>query len=342
MYEPKYAVLNDIRPSFAEGQKKRREDSAILGEFFKSKLAEFKSVSCCPACGSSEAADEITHDNGPKYKRCAACDMLYLTPRPLPRHFDEYRHKAAEASYYAKVVFPSTDAARIEKIYRPRIDAFRRLVTEADPSLLLEGASYVEIGAGHGRFAEMMKRELGMDVTVVEPNPHLAESCRAFGLRTIEKMMEDIATDELHADIAASFECIEHITDPSLFLANMRGMLPDGGILCLTTPNGMGLDVVELRGKSTTLGWDHQNLFSKKSMKIFLERCGFEMLAFSTPGILDVDLLKEARFNGDLEPEHGSFYDRLTEDDGELAADFQRFIVDHELSSHMMVVARKK
>ena len=69
----------------------------------------------------------------------------------------------------------------------------------------------------------------------VEPTPEMAAACRARGVDVIEKRVEEIG-DELGAvDIIVSFEVIEHLFAPRLFLDQCARLLRQGGLLVLSS-----------------------------------------------------------------------------------------------------------
>lgn len=332
-----YAALDRIRPRI-ELNKEEREGTKNMGpQWFIDRKAEFQRCPC-PACGATDICDEYDGASGTHYVRCADCMTLYMAPRPTREHYAQIARESRN-TYWEKMLETSRDA-RTELIYRPRLAEMRRLIAEFDPAFKFEGARYLEVGAGTGIFAQIVRDDAGCDVTVVEPWIAGYEMCEKRGLRTIKKMIEDVEPGEIEADIAAAFECIEHLNDPSVFVRKISSALRPGGMLCLTCPNGAGLDVVELRERSTTISWWHLNLFTPSSIRKFLRANGFEVLAQSTPGILDVDLIKEAARAGSISPHKMSFYDRIIHD-ADLARDFQQFLRDHALSSHMMTIARK-
>ncbi len=84
----------------------------------------------------------------------------------------------------------------------------------------------------------------------------------------------------------------------------------------------------------------HLTLFNPTSITILLERNGFSVLTVETPGLLDVSLLQEAWKSGVQE---GSPFlqHMLTKTTSGVAENFQRFLRENALSSHMWVVARK-
>lgn len=198
----------------------------------------------------------------------------------------------------------------------------------------------MEVGAGSGSFAKLVKDSCYFsDVFVVEPNDSCACDCKKQNIKTYHKAVEEMDTYPDGLNVIANFECIEHLVNPKLFIQAVYRLLPQNGFFILTTPNGMGFDVIELGGKSTTLGWTHIHLFNPYSIKILLQDIGFKIIEISTPGVLDVDLVKSS-FQ-EKERESPWLHEILLHGDEQLLNRFQNFLVENHLSSHMWIVAKK-
>ena len=207
-----------------------------------------------------------------------------------------------------------------------------------------ERESFLEIGAGSGVFAKLVKDSNRFSrCIVVEPSPCLAESCRENGLDVIEKPIEEIDDETVFSDVSlvGCFELLEHLINPVAFVKKMYSLLPRGGILCLTTPNGLGFDILELKEKSTTLGLTHINLFNPKSLALMLENIGFTILDIATPGILDVDLVYRYYAKDSVSSQESWLKHFLLTGTDEMKQAFQGFLASSNQSSHMWAVCRK-
>ena len=83
------------------------------------------------------------------------------------------------------------------------------------------------------------------------------------------------------------------------------------------------------------------NLFTPSSLSILLERCGFEVMEISTPGVLDVEIVLNAVKDGlikhsDIDP---MLQEMMAHDRGN---QLQTFITNNMLSSNMQFIAKKR
>ena len=319
----------DIRPDelMAEQARRYAADVAWLLE----RRDRFVEVPC-PACDATESTRHWAKYEL-DYRRCASCESAYVSPRPEPALLDEYYRNSTNYEYWNTVVFPASEAARRERIFRPRAE---RVVSYARTGTL------VDVGAGYGTFCEEAVALGDFDrVIALEPEPHLAQTCRDKGLEVIEAPVER-AQLGVGVDVVTSFEVIEHLFAPRLFLEQCAAILRPGGLLMLTCPNVKGFDVEALGELSSTVDAEHLNYMHPASLGALLERCGFAVEQALTPGRLDAELVRKRALAGDLSLVEQPFLRRVLIDEWERLGDaFQDFLAAQGLSSNMWLIARR-
>ncbi|HEX5622280.1 MAG TPA: hypothetical protein VFX51_27895, partial [Solirubrobacteraceae bacterium] len=148
----------DIRPAalMAEQARLYAADVARLMEG----AAAFVEVAC-PACDEASWRPQWSK-YGLTYRRCTACGTVYVSPRPTPAQLDEYYRSSANYEYWNRVVFPASEAARRERIFRPRAQR----IAELAPA----GGTLLDVGAGYGTFCEEVRGAFTR-VIALEPEP---------------------------------------------------------------------------------------------------------------------------------------------------------------------------
>jgi len=304
-------------------------------ERLRARLPEFVETPC-PACGGEERTPAFV-GWGFAYAECRDCGTRYMNPRPSPRVMADYYADSENYRYWAEHIFPASEDARREKIHRPRLE---RILDYCRRYGVGAGA-LIEVGPGFGTFAALA-RESGAfgAVLAVERTPEMAAACRQRGVQVLECGVEEVEED-LAADVAVSFEVIEHLFAPREFVAKFRRILRPGGLLVLTCPNGQGFEVAELGGAAPAVDPEHVNLFNPGSLRRLVEECGFEFLETGTPGKLDAELVRKAVLDG-RHPQAGPFLRRVLVEEWErLGGPFQEFLAAQGLSSHMWLAARR-
>jgi hypothetical protein len=156
----------------------------------------------------------------------------------------------------------------------------------------------VDIGGGFGLFAEEIKALCGQAPVVIEPGPDLAAACREKFLPVIQKFLEEVVPADLPNGPKAfvSFELFEHLYDPATFLRQLSSLMASGDLFIFTTLSGSGVDIQALWEDSKSVTPPHHlNFLNPRSVALLLARLGFENLAITTPGKLDIDILANNR-----------------------------------------------
>ncbi|CAM8360739.1 AdoMet_MTases domain containing protein [Candidatus Methylopumilus universalis] len=319
----------EIRP------KKVFDEYLRLGEldaikFFARSLRE--SV-LCPACHSKGIYSFDKH--GFSYEECPDCQTLFVSPRPPLEDFFRYYRESDSANYFATTFYKETAEARREMLWRPKA----KMVDDILKKYNAEPDEIFDIGGGFGIFAEEYRCLSGVDVTIIEPGPELAEICRKKGLNVIESFLEKININDLKKGpkVFVSFELFEHLHDCGVFFERLSQLMQPGDLFLFTTLSGMGIDIQALWDQSNSISLQHLNFFNPRSIRILIDKFGLEVLEVSTPGKLDLDILYKNR-----EKINDRFIRNLISQSTEESRSlWQKFISDNGFSSHMFVVCQR-
>lgn len=143
------------------------------------------------------------------------------------------------------------------------------------------------------------------------------------------------------ADIVMAFDCFQRKSTPYPFLTACHRFLKDDGLLFMGIKAGSGMDIILLKEKNRNVfPFEHILMPSKEGIMEMLEQSGFELLELITPGMFDVEYLKE--HVSELPEENILMHYLLQNCRKETESDLQRFIQKAGLSSYAQVVARKK
>jgi 2-polyprenyl-3-methyl-5-hydroxy-6-metoxy-1,4-benzoquinol methylase len=291
----------------------------------------------CPACDANRSVKRF-EKFGFLYERCEECRTIYMNPRPSIEAMTDYYSKSENYAYWAKHIFPASEATRREKIHKPWLE---RIIGYMEQFNVPRG-TLLEVGPGFGTFSALAATSGAFErVLAIEPTPDLATACRLRGVDVIEKRVEEAASDVLRASVVCAFEVIEHLFEPRQFITAVHRLLAPGGLLVLSCPNGEGFDIAMLGAGSLAVDAEHVNLFNPDSLRSLVESAGFGVLTVHTPGRLDAEFVREAALKGAvrLDP----FLQRVLIDEWDrLGWPFQVFLAEHSLSSHMWLAARRQ
>jgi len=324
--------VGDIRPDSAMAGQEAALDADIA--WLAARRDRFVAVAC-PACGGTDGI-ELYEKFSMTHRRCAACHTQFVSPRPDAGLLSEFYVQSRNYAYWAEHVFPASKEARRERIFRPRAELAADIVRSAG----IASPVLLEVGAAYGLFCdEAAKTGVFARIIAVEPTPDLAEICRQSGLDVIEAGYAD-ADPGTSADLVAAFEVIEHLFDPGGFLRWCHDRLNPGGYILLTCPNIAGFETMLLGRSSNAVDHEHLNMFTPASLAGLAARVGFVECDVSTPGELDVEIVRRALEDGTLpRPSQDPVLLRLIEE-GEDAL-LQAAVRSAGLSSNMRLTARK-
>jgi len=291
----------------------------------------------CVACGGAQISRQF-EKNGFAYALCADCATLFQSPRPPIAAFEAFYRQSESSRYWAEVFFPAVAEIRREKIFRPRVERLARLCAEKN----LNVERLIDVGAGYGIFLDEWRRLFSqVHALAVEPSASLAKECRTKGFAVVEEIVENMVGHDNSADLVTCFEVLEHVYDPLDFVTVLKKLVRPGGYVFVSTLGIDGFDLQVLWEKSSQISPPHHiNFLSVRGFERLFHRAGLVDIAVSTPGQLDVDIVRNAVKRDSALLGDQRFLRNLLADDNKAAA-FQRFLSEQRMSSHVWVIGRK-
>ena len=191
---------------------------------------------------------------------CPVCDLIYASPIPT-------LDTLAEA--YREADFDSADEGR--RASRTYGAFLPRLVTR-----LPDRIGALDIGTGDGAFLEQLINYGFTEVVGVEPSRAPIAAARSNVRPLIRHGLfrrEDFTSKQLR--LITCFQTIEHVYDPLALCRDAHALLKEDGALFLICHDRRALSARVLGLKSPIFDIEHLQLFSKRSVRFLLERCGF-------------------------------------------------------------------
>lgn len=288
----------------------------------------------CPAC-TSASSQKIFERYRLTYHRCQACGTLYVSPRPSDEQIDHFYRNAPSCRFWREQLAEASRVKRSEKIIKPRLEWVLDSVAEYFP----RAKHWVDIHAAQSRYVQAMaETPVFSRKTLVNPY------CQLKNMEGISVIAQPWWKARLGqtADFVTLFEIIDEASRPSDLLARVRGMLEKGGLCFMTCILSSGFDIKELGSHVQNIcPPDRLNVFSVKGIKSLIDQHGFECLEFSTPGILDVEIVAGAlKDNGQI-PVSAFVKDLVLNQPDDVRRSFQEFLQANLLSSFGRILIRK-
>lgn len=221
----------------------------------------------CPACGSPEHRVFSTRTRN-RVVVCRRCRLHYVNPVP-PR--EALRAEVADSDVY------TGDQLRKADFFRRRAEAlFDRVERLRAPGRVLD------VGCAIGTEL-VVARERGWEGVGIELSQRSVAVARERGVEVLDAPLEESGLPDGSFDLVTLNHVLEHVAEPGPFLAEVRRVLAERGLLFVSVPNVRAWQVF-LRGDRHTWTFhdDHFLHFSPRTLELLLRRHGFRVLEART------------------------------------------------------------
>ena len=261
---------------------------------------------------------------GFEYLGCPESGSFFLADLPVSAEWARLlslvsRHRQSNKTFHADVA-----QTRAEHVYSPKLEWIQSALRMQG----LERPSLLEV------------------VTPPSAITPLLSSCGAFSdvttVNEMELVMAQSAAGCERAGAAVLFESLDRVDDPVALLAAVRDRLGSGGVIFVTALVSTGFDVAVLGLNNMYLyPPDRTNCFSLQGLEELLRRAGFTLLEVSTPGVLDVEIVRTHLQHDPSLPLSG-FDRKLLGADQQTLEAFQTFLQQNRMSSFARIVGRRR
>jgi len=234
----------------------------------------------CPICGKDSpykvkyeanfdltsldfAAKKTTKHMYFRNVKCKSCSLVYSNPI-IP--FEQIK-KFYETTYFLEINQLEIMANDYEKLFYKYI-----------PNIT-NNIEILEVGCANGLFLKRLKKNGLIKIKGVEPSKkaYLVTDDQVKP-HVINDFFKDDTFKEESFDVACSFQVFDHILEPNDFLNKIHKYLKPGGFFLQVHHNVNSLLPTLLGSKASTFDVEHIHLWSPKTMKLILEKNGFEIV----------------------------------------------------------------
>lgn len=226
----------------------------------------------CPLCGIT-GNRVIARFPERTYRRCRKCCTVYLESfAAKEKAYDKRYFFADYRAQYGRTYLQDFDS--IKAASRPRVRIIRELLGDLTDGVV------VDIGCAYGPFLDALK-ESGMPGYGVDVSPEAVTFVRKkLGIPAVCAAFEDMGRKSLPHRVSAVtlWYVIEHFQQTDLAIRRAAALLPPGGVLAFSTPNGRGISARrKLRDFLQNSPADHFTIFSPRGLRKLLSGYGLEL-----------------------------------------------------------------
>ena len=301
-------------------------DNDISELLIKSSLNEIG----CPVIDEKEVKGSFDK-KGMNYQISKTLGNIYLSPRPSMVDLKKFYLESTARNYWLNTVWAKTAKIRKEKIIKPQLDWVHGFLLQY---LNKNNFSTAELLPNNIGYLSSAKESLPKtDYYISEPLFDIESLNYA---RNILHELEDNSMDAIFL-----FEALDRSPNPYDLLEKTMLSLKNGGLCFITCLLSSGFEVQVLGQDSEIfVPPERMNILSFEGMNALIKKFdSFEVLEFSTPGVLDISNVEKYKMG--VEQNNFLKYIFNTREDDELKRSFLDFLQMHRLLTFGRLVLKK-
>ena len=232
---------------------------------------EFETIQSCDLCGS-EDLEFWDSARSNTLSRCRNCSLVFTNPRIAHSNIkDKVLYSKAYFNQKSRMTEKLIDARK--KTYQMEIDALKKFVS---------GGKILDVGCGMGIFLDCFDgdwEKYGCDVS-----SYALEEAKKRGIKVYHGEFEKLDFGNSQFDVVYFRASLHHAYSPGLCLRKAYRLLKPNGVVAICMSNnhdGVAGRLFKAHVKSYEQA--HNYLFSKKTLKKYLENTEFRILEISYP-----------------------------------------------------------
>jgi hypothetical protein len=329
--------LNDLKESDIRPEGIYNEYKDILSKDIKNYFSDTSELIKIDCPGCSDKNSKFAFNNmGLDYRACNKCGSLFVSPRPSDNALRCFYKNSKAGLFLRKNILEKQEESRSKKISSYRIQWILGLIEEylPDAEIYLDFAS---------KYPSLLKQlsDTGLFKFIVSVLPECYEQENLLPKNV--KIVNNKDITEGSIDISSAFEVVERAFDPGELFKDAYNACKKNGLFIITTATSSGFEYQVLGEYSpNAIPPDRLNLLSLEALRALIEKAGFKTIEVSTPGRLDVEMVKRTyEKNPDIPLEQ--FWKYLFRYRNENALySLQEYLQQFQLSSHVRIAAIKR
>jgi len=289
----------------------------------------------CPGCGGKRFEKAFVK-LGFQYCKCGKCGTLFVSPRPTAEMLGNFYRNSKAVSFWRDEVAQKTKESR----YRYQSFPMANWVLQTVDEYLPEVKILLDYNSKYPNFLSTISQAKKFD-KIILISPELPRQKDLFPKDAI--IYDDMSLIKEKVHVFTAFAVLERVFDPAEFIKEVYEVLQSDGLFFLITNTISGFEYQILNDKSPRLHPpDRINLLSIEAIYNRLTESGFEVIELSTPGRVDVEIVRNVlSSNPDIAlPEFFQYV--FKNRDERTWHSLQDFLQQNRLSSYVRVAARKK
>ncbi len=290
----------------------------------------------CPGCSNKDSEFVFTK-MGLSYRTCSDCGSIYVSPRPAPEAFISFYRDSSSGIFFRNTYLGSKMKSRSKNVFSYRIQWITGLIEEYLPDARI----FLDYGTKYPTLLHEVN-DTRFFKSIISLLPICFEQESLFP-ENVKIVRNGTAIEGNSIDIFAAFEVVERAFEPVKLFKDAYACCKRNGLFIITTTTSSGFEYQVLGEHSPNLiPTDRLNILSLEALTGQIEKAGFEIIEVSTPGRLDVEVVKKT-FERNPDIPLNPFWKYIFRYRNESALhSLQEYLQQFQLSSHVRIAAIKK
>lgn len=335
--------VNEISEFEIKPQAELAQWKTLVAEEMNSRWADHKKWIdvTCPVCSGAAVQSAFTKAAF-NYVECNHCGTLYAGSRPSADELFWWYTASRSTEFWKKQLLLSSAASRDEKIIEPRANWIMDGLSEYISPKALSSLHYTDVSFfGKALVEKIVQYAPGMQVVaagITDGKVNYPAGVQKNHLVSVDDLSGLQATDVLVA-----IDVLERVPDITSFLTQAEKTIQTGGLLFATCPVASGFEIQSLWDKSPSIvPPDKLNLPTVKGLLGLFSASGqWEVLELSTPGMFDVEVVKQTMHAFPNVAWPRSLHALIDSIDRQGVAMFTEYLQSQRLSSFARIVLKK-
>jgi len=288
----------------------------------------------CPVTGEKAVSNSFQKMEM-QYKVSQTLGNIYLSPRPSNETLLRFYNESFARKFWLTEFWPQTQIVRQEKIILPQLEWAQGFITQYFNEKILLLAEYLP---NHWAYY-ISSKQIFTESDYILIDPLFDRELAGFDVRN-EDIRYERDIDPL--DVIFLFEALDRTVSPVDLLRKAYNSLKPGGLCFITSLLSSGFEVQMLGHNSEIfIPPERMNLLSFEGINTLIKKLnGFDLLEFSTPGVLDISNVKKHLDGTKI----SKFFNYIMNErqDTELLSSFQEFLQINRLGTFGRIVLRKR
>lgn len=297
----------------------------------------------CPVCKSRHAIPAFDK-NLFSYVECDDCKTLYAQNRPDVNELNWWYTGSESTRFWREKLLKLSAPSRNAKIIEPRAHWILDGLSEYILNRVPQDLRYTDLSFfGKSLVEKIAEEAMGINITAAGVTA-VTEEYTSGNIQVRPMSSIDSFSELEKADVVVAIDVLERLPAIHDFMQKLETIVNPGGLVFATCPVSSGFEIQALWEHSpSVIPPDKLNLPSVKGLiDLFTSSSRWKILELSTPGMFDVEVVRQAMQRSPHEKWSRTLHALLDGIDHQGIGMFTEYLQSQRLSSFARIVLRRE